>query len=210
MENFEILVQYLNNMGRIIFVTNNKHKVEEVNALVQDQEFTFVTPHDLGRELEVEEDQPSFEGNAEKKARAGHQVFKMACLAEDSGLVVPVLNGAPGIYSARYAGTPQDPARNMAKLLDELQNVEDRSAYFISVFVYLDAEGQVHIFEGRCPGRIAKEVRGTEGFGYDPIFIPDGYDRTFAELGNAVKHSCSHRQKSLHKFLNFLRSQNAS
>jgi XTP/dITP diphosphohydrolase len=158
---------------------------------------------------EIIENADTFEGNATLKTDAIFSVFGEACFADDSGLVVPSLNGLPGVKSARYASDsmPVDHQANNDKLLRALYNESDRSAYFISV-VCLKLPNQTELyFEGRVTGRIADSPKGDMGFGYDPIFIPDGHTQTFAELGPAVKNQISHRARALNQMSAFLRSQ---
>jgi XTP/dITP diphosphohydrolase len=157
----------------------------------------------------VEEDGATFEQNALKKARSAARVSKLWTLAEDSGLEIDELGGEPGVKSARYAGEGASDADLMYKVLERTINVpeERRTARFRCVMCIIDLAGNENCFEGRCEGRIAAHPRGSSGFGYDPVFVPDGYDRTFAELGLGVKGQISHRARAMEQVIAFLQSQ---
>ncbi len=191
----------------IVFATSNAHKVEEVNSLLDNSNVVFHTLKDINWTSEIVENGSSFHQNALIKARtlfdAGHPIV----LAEDSGLRVDALNGAPGIYSARYAGEDKNASDNNALLLDNLSNETNRSASFITVICFI-YKAEVHFFEGVWQGKIAEHLDGKEGFGYDPLFIPVGYDITVAALGNTTKRKVSHRAKAFLQFKAYLQSAN--
>lgn len=183
-------------MKRLVFASANRHKVAEIAAMLAPHGWA-VEPLALG----VEEDAPTFAGNAEKKARAALAATGLPSLADDSGLEVDALGGAPGVLSARYAGEPCDDAANNAKLLAALAEVPDarRTARFRCALVFVDAAGARLVAEGVCEGRIGHAARGTGGFGYDPLFILDGDGRTMAELAPEEKNRVSHRARALAK-----------
>ena len=192
----------------LIFATHNAKKLIEAQSILP-ASVVIKSLVDVAYDQEIIENADTFEGNATLKTDAIFSVFGEACFADDSGLVVPSLNGLPGVKSARYASDsmPVDHQANNDKLLRALYNESDRSAYFISV-VCLKLPNQTELyFEGRVTGRIADSPKGDMGFGYDPIFIPDGHTQTFAELGPAVKNQISHRARALNQMSAFLRSQ---
>ena len=192
----------------LIFATHNAKKLIEAQSILP-ASVVIKSLVDVAYDEEIIENADTFEGNATLKTDAIFSVFGEACFADDSGLVVPSLNGLPGVKSARYASDsmPVDHQANNDKLLRALYNESDRSAYFISV-VCLKLPNQTELyFEGRVTGRIADSPQGDMGFGYDPIFIPDGHTQTFAELGPAVKNQISHRARALNQMSAFLRSQ---
>lgn len=189
-------------MKTVVIATNNAHKVEEISTALNFEGWEFRTLRELGVESDPEENAATFEGNARIKARAAHEASGgLAALADDSGLEVDALGGAPGVHSARYAGEPCDDAANNAKLLAELANVPDekRTARFVSTLVFIDEDGTEYVARGTVEGRIGFEERGSEGFGYDPLFFPDAFDGqwTFAEVPQAEKNSVSHRGNAL-------------
>ncbi len=181
----------------LLIATRNRHKLEEIRAILSLPGLTLVGADDRPGLPEVEEDAGTFEGNARKKAQTLAQAGGCWTLADDSGLEVAALNGAPGVYSARYAGPEADTAANNAKLLQALSGVADRRACFRCVLALAAPDGRVWTVEGRCAGRILEAPRGREGFGYDPLFMPDAYVQTFAELGAAEKNTISHRAVAL-------------
>lgn len=192
----------------LIFATHNAKKLIEAQSILP-ASVVIKSLVDVAYDEEIIENADTFEGNATLKTDAIFSVFGEACFADDSGLVVPSLNGLPGVKSARYASDsmPVDHQANNDKLLRALYNESDRSAYFISV-VCLKLPNQTELyFEGRVTGRIADSPKGDMGFGYDPIFIPDGHTQTFAELGPVVKNQISHRARALNQMSAFLRSQ---
>ena len=183
-------------MKRLVFASGNRHKVAEISAMLTPRGFA-VEP----LTLTVEEDAPTFVGNAEKKARAALAATGLPSLADDSGLEVDALDGAPGVLSARYAGAGHDDAANNAKLLAALAGVADaqRGARFRCALVYVDGDGHRLVSDGACEGRIGRSARGSGGFGYDPLFILDGDGRTMAELAAEEKNRVSHRARALVK-----------
>lgn len=189
-------------MKTVVLATNNVHKVSEIASALDFPGWKFCTLRDLGIESEPDEDADSFEGNARIKARAAHVASGgKASLADDSGLIVDALDGAPGVYSARYAGEGATDAQNNAKLLDALGNVADsaRTARFVSVLVFIDEDGSEVVARGTIEGRIGYEEQGSEGFGYDPLFLPELFadGRTLAEVSQAEKNVVSHRGNAL-------------
>lgn len=186
----------------IVFATANPNKVREVLELLDDG-IDIVSLKDIGCEEDIPETQPTIEGNALQKARYVKDNYKIDCFAEDTGLEINALNGEPGVYSARYAGKAKDSEANMAKALSKLEGKTDRTAQFKTV-VALTLNDKEFTFEGICKGHIATSKSGTGGFGYDPIFIPEGYDISFAEMSAAEKNKISHRGKAIHKLKIFL------
>ena len=190
----------------IVFATNNEHKLYEVSQLLGDK-YNVIGLKDIGCTEEIPETADTLEGNALLKAKYVFDKFGKNCFSDDTGLEVEVLNNAPGVYSARYAGEEKSAEANMNKLLLELQNKTNRNARFRTV-VALIIDGAEHLFEGEVKGSIIEEKRGDEGFGYDPIFIPDGYTKTFAELPLAEKNTISHRARAVKKLVVFLEKIN--
>lgn len=190
-------------MKKIVFATNNKHKLEEIREILGEN-FEIVSLKDIGCDVDIPETGNTLEDNALQKAEYVKQHYGLDCFADDTGLEVDALNGAPGIHSARYAeGTDHDSNANMDKLLKELGNNNNRKARFRTVIALL-LNGETHLFEGIVNGKIIYEKHGTEGFGYDPIFVPDGYEHSFAELGMQIKNQISHRARAVNKLADFL------
>ena len=187
---------------KLVFATNNAHKLEEIASILGDK-IELLSLKDIHCDADIPETADTLEGNAIQKAEYIHQHYGMDCFADDTGLEVEALNGAPGIYSARYAGEGHDSEANMKKLLENMQDKENRKAQFRTA-ICLIMDGETHLFEGIVKGEIIKEKKGGAGFGYDPIFVPEGYDLTFAELGNDIKNTISHRAKAVEKLCNFL------
>lgn len=185
-----------------VFATNNKHKLEEVkkitNQLVNILSLSEIDCHD-----EIPETADTLEGNALQKARYIKEHFGYDCFADDTGLEVEALDNAPGVYSARYAGLNHDAEANMKKLLSEMEGKENRKARFRTV-IALIWEGKEYLFDGQIDGQIIREKRGNAGFGYDPVFMPDTYTQTFAELGDEIKNGISHRALAVQKLVSFL------
>ena len=189
-------------MSKILLASNNQGKIAEIKALLPQYEVFGLK--DIGADIDVIEDKNSFEGNALKKAQEiGAAYPDYWVLADDSGLCCEGLNGAPGIYSARYSGADATSESNMKKLLQELDGKENRSAYFVCVLAFY-RKGLSYLFDGKVHGTIAAAKSGNKGFGYDPLFIPEGYSETFADLPSTVKKEVSHRAKALEKLMAFL------
>ena len=190
---------------KFVFATNNAHKLEEVTAILGDK-IELLSMKDIHCSADIPETADTLEGNALLKARYIFENYHLDCFADDTGLEVKALNGAPGVYSARYAGGEgHDAQANMLKLLHELDGKENRKAQFRTA-ISLILDGKEYLFEGVIKGEIIKEKRGDSGFGYDPVFMPEGYDRTFAELGNDIKNQISHRALAVQKLCEFLQS----
>lgn len=187
----------------ICLATNNAHKVEELQQMLGDK-FTIKTLADIGFTDEIEETETTFQGNSRLKARHVYDKFQLTTIADDSGLEVEALNGEPGIYSARYAGEHGNHAKNNAKLLTELAGKTNRNAQFRSVITLIHDNEETQ-FEGIVKGKISTELSGTDGFGYDPLFTPEGFDRTFAEMTMEEKNPISHRGLAVEKLINHLR-----
>ena len=190
---------------KLVFATNNAHKLEEVAAILGDQ-VELLSLNDIGCQTDIPETAETLEGNALLKSSYIYKNYHLDCFADDTGLEVEALYGAPGVYSARYAGGEgHDAQANMLKLLHELDGKENRKAQFRTA-ISLILDGKEYLFEGVIKGEIIKEKRGDSGFGYDPVFMPEGYDRTFAELGNDIKNQISHRALAVQKLCEFLQS----
>jgi XTP/dITP diphosphohydrolase len=189
-------------MMELIFATNNRHKLEEVQALLG-AGFVLKTPKDCGITEEIPEEQPTLEGNALQKARYIHERTGKNCFADDTGLEVASLGGEPGVRSARYAGEDKDMEACMDLLLTNLADKPDRRGRFRTV-IALILDGKEHLFEGIVTGTLRQSRSGVHGFGYDPLFQPDGYDITFAEMDLAEKNRISHRGKAVEKLVAFL------
>lgn len=187
---------------KILFATNNAHKLTEVQAVLGDS-YTLVTPRDCGVTEEIPETQPTLEGNALQKARYLYERTGLDCFADDTGLEVEALGGAPGVHSARYATDGHDFAANNRLLLQNLAGEENRRARFRTVMALI-LGGREYLFEGVVEGQIIDRETGHEGFGYDPLFRPDGYDRTFAQMTTEEKNAVSHRARAVRKLATFL------
>ena len=187
---------------KILFATNNAHKLSEVQAVLGNG-YTLVTPRECGVMEEIPEEQETLEGNALQKARYLHDHTGLDCFADDTGLEVEALGGAPGVHSARYATDGHDFAANNRLLLKNLQGVGNRRARFRTV-IALILNGEEHLFEGVVEGRIIDHETGHEGFGFDPLFVPDGCERTFAEMSAAEKNAISHRGRAVRKLAEYL------
>lgn len=188
----------------LFLASGNPHKIEELRQILNPLGIQLRSTLDYPDAPEIEEDQPDLKGNALKKARFWYEKTGLPSIADDTGLEVEALDGAPGVYSARYAGENVTYQNNVDKLLKELEGEENRSAQFRTVIAYI-IHDEEYLFEGVCKGKIITEEKGTQGFGYDPIFQPDGYDKTFAELDAEEKNKISHRGRALEKFLEFLK-----
>jgi XTP/dITP diphosphohydrolase len=208
---------------KIVFATNNEHKLTEIRAILGPS-FEVVSLADIGCHEDIPETGQTLEENALMKAEYIYDKYHLSCFADDTGLEVEALNGAPGVYSARYASmannssdTSHDSEANMARLLRELANNNNRKARFRTVIAFIEKKDVcpcgctsikvVHKFEGIVNGEITREKSGAEGFGYDPIFRPDGYDKTFAELGAVIKNQISHRARATQKLAEYLKAK---
>ena len=189
-------------MNKIIFASNNLNKASEIKQMLN-LEFEIITLKEAGISIDIPEPHNTFAQNAHEKSATIHKMTGMDCFAEDSGLEVEALEGAPGVQSARFSGVHGDDAANNKKLLSLLENEHNRSAQFKTV-ISLIINGQNYFFEGTCQGEIAKNMQGSHGFGYDPLFIPNGYNNTFAELNPGIKNQISHRKKAVSKMIAFL------
>lgn len=185
----------------IVISTENKHKLNEIKALFSDLNVTIKSLYDVLEDVpEIIEDGQTFEENAFKKIDWISPKQNTVYIADDSGLVVPALNGEPGIFSARYAGVGSTDSENCQKLLQEMDTIQNREAYFYCIIAVLLPDGRKMSFSGRVDGHITAYITGENGFGYDPLFIPKGYDKTFSCLPAEIKNSCSHRFKALDSF----------
>ena len=192
-------------MQQLIFATHNNHKFEEVKKTLP-QHINLLSLTDINFHDDIEETEATIEGNALLKAQTIFNKTGLNCFADDSGLCIDALNGAPGVYSARYAGEPRNDEANIDKVLFELQHTENRYAHFKTVMAYV-IDGNYFLFEGIINGKITHERNGTGGFGYDAIFMPDGYKQTFAEISLSEKTTISHRAIALQKMLVFLKEK---
>ncbi|WP_163322590.1 non-canonical purine NTP diphosphatase [Draconibacterium mangrovi] len=188
---------------KLVFATNNKHKLEELQAILGDH-FTLLSLKDIECFDEIPEEQPTLEGNASQKAYYIYDKFGMNCFADDTGLEIKALNGEPGVFSARYAGEDKDSEANMNKVLGKLAKINEREARFRTV-ISLVIDGEEKQFEGIVNGEILKEKRGGSGFGYDPIFKPEGLNQSFAEMGLDDKNKISHRGRAVQKLVDYLK-----
>ncbi len=198
---------------KIVFATNNQHKLQEIREILGDQ-FEILSLADIGCHEDIPETGNTLEANAHQKAEYVFDHYHIDCFADDTGLEVDALGGAPGVHSARYAeGTDHNSEANMAKLLRELGDNDNRRARFRTVISLIQMEGgnpvcsREYQFEGAVEGRIDREKHGSEGFGYDPLFIPEGYDKSFAELGEEVKNQISHRARAVKKLAEWLKAE---
>lgn len=189
----------------LIFATNNLHKLSEIQSLIGDS-FILKSLQQIGCTEDIPETEPTLEGNALLKAKYIFDKFGKNCFADDTGLEVEALNGRPGVFSARYATDGHDFEANIDKVLEELKDIENRKARFRTV-IALILEGTVHYFEGIVNGKIIAVRKGIKGFGYDPVFLPDGYDVTFAEMLLSEKNKISHRARATAKLVAFLNSK---
>ena len=188
---------------KLVFATHNQHKTEEVKQMLDD--FEILNLNEINFYDEIVENGKTFHENAEIKVDAISEKFEGAIFGDDSGLVIPALDGEPGIYSARYAETGNS-KDNIEKVLEKLNNIQQREAYFITVICLL-YQGKKYFFEGIINGKILQEIEGKEGFGYDPIFQPNGYKNSFATLGNEIKNKISHRANAIEQLKLFLSEQ---
>lgn len=189
-------------MRKLIFATNNKNKLFEIELMLSDK-YSLSTPLDFGITEDIPEEQPTIEGNASQKAHYIFDKVGVDCFADDTGLEVDALGGEPGVFSARYAGEQKKSEDNISLLLTNMKGKENRKARFRTV-ISLIIKSEEHLFEGIVEGTIIDECRGIDGFGYDPVFVPDGYDITFAEMDIAEKNKISHRAIAVAKLIYFL------
>lgn len=195
-------------MKTIVLASQNKDKIEELRSTLAPLGIELKSTYDFPQLEDVVEDQPTLEGNAIKKARYVFEETGLPSLSDDTGLEVDALDGRPGVYSARYAGEAATYQDNLNKLLKEMKGVAlmDRKAQFRTVVAFITSEGR-YTFEGICRGEILTEARGDQGFGYDPVFRPEGYEQTFAELDAKTKNEISHRGRAVQKFVDFVESR---
>ena len=192
---------------RLVFATNNAHKLEEIRAILGNS-IEILSIADIHCHADIPETADTLEGNARQKSRYVYEHYGLDCFADDTGLEVESLGGAPGVYSARYAdGQGHDSQANMNKLLKEMEEKNDRKAQFRTIISLIE-KGEERQFEGIVKGQITREKRGESGFGYDPIFQPDGYETTFAELGSDIKNRISHRARAVAALCDYLRKNN--
>ncbi|WP_010182209.1 non-canonical purine NTP diphosphatase [Aquimarina agarilytica] len=189
---------------KIVFATNNQNKVREVQALLPDT-IELLSLKDLKCFEDIPETSATIEGNAIQKAQYVYDNYGYSCFADDTGLEVEALNGEPGIYSARYAGPEKDAEKNMQKLLSNLATKNNRNAHFKTVIALVGFSPELLTFEGICKGEITTEKLGDQGFGYDPIFMPKGYQTTFAQMPLAEKNKIGHRGKAVQKLISFFK-----
>lgn len=187
---------------KLVFATNNLHKLTEIKAILGEQ-IEILSLNDINCHVDIPETANTLEGNAKMKAEYIYNHYHLDCFADDTGLEVKALNGAPGVFSARYAGEGHDSQANMKKLLEHLKGKTNREAQFRTAICLIE-NGEEHLFEGLVKGKIIEEKRGEAGFGYDPVFVPDGYDQTFAELGEDIKNQISHRARAVEKLCDYL------
>lgn len=190
-------------MRSIVFATNNKHKIEEIQAILG-EEFIITPLSEIGCTEDIPETSMTIEGNASQKARYVNEKYSVDCFADDTGLEVDALGGKPGVNSARYAGPGHDFDANVTKLLKELNGHLSRRARFKTVISFVTDDNEI-LFDGVINGIIINERRGTKGFGYDPVFVPDGYNQTFAEMPPELKNSISHRAIATKKLIKYLK-----
>ena len=202
---------------KIVFATNNQHKLQEIRDILGSK-FEIVSLKDIGCDVDIPETGNTLEENAMQKAQYVYDHYNLSCFADDTGLEVEALNGEPGVHSARYAeGTDHNSEANMAKLLRNLEGKDNRKARFRTVIALIQKQDvcpcgctsikKVNRFEGIVDGSIATEKHGTAGFGYDPIFVPEGYDKSFAELGESIKNGISHRARAVAKLAEYLKQK---
>ena len=188
---------------KLVFATNNAHKLDEIRAILGDK-IEVLSLKDINCDADIPETADTLEGNAALKAEYIYKNYGLDCFADDTGLEVEALGGAPGVYSARYeGGDGHDSEANMRKLLKELDGKQNRKAQFRTAICLIE-QGEEHLFEGIVKGSIIEQKRGASGFGYDPVFMPEGYEETFAEMGNAEKNKISHRARAVEKLCEYL------
>ena len=193
-------------MKNLVFATGNIHKLQEVQGLFKEG-FALSCLKDVNITEEIPETADNLVDNALQKARYVYEKCGIPCFADDTGLEVDALGGAPGVYSARYAGEQKDSKLNMLLLLKNMNGKTNRNARFRTIIAYIDENAQEHIFEGEIKGKIIENMAGTNGFGYDPIFVPEGYEKTFAELSSEIKNTISHRARAMENFLSYINNK---
>lgn len=189
-------------MKELVFATNNAHKLQEAREMLEGK-IHILSLTDIGCHDEIPETADTLQGNALIKARYIKNRYGYDCFADDTGLLVVQLGGRPGVYSARYAGEECNPEKNMQKLLHELEGKSDRRASFVTIVALIEGDEE-KIFKGEVKGHILTEKQGSEGFGYDPLFVPEGYNESFAQLGNETKNHISHRARAMQKMKEYL------
>lgn len=195
-------------MKKIILATHNQGKVNEFKSLLEEINFDVLSKSDLGIKIDPEENGETLEDNALIKAKAIYDDVKNYTLADDTGLFVEGLNNLPGVHTARYAGENCSDEDNRKKLLKEMKNMKNRKAYFKTVIALIDNKGKTYYAEGICKGKISEKEIGEEGFGFDKLFIPDGYSQTFAQMADGEKNKISHRGKALKSLIEILKEIN--
>ena len=193
-------------MRNLVFATGNSHKLQEVQGLFKEG-FALSCLKDVNITEEIPETADNLVDNALQKAWYVYNKCGIPCFADDTGLEVDALGGAPGVYSARYAGEQKDSKLNMLLLLKNMNGKANRNARFRTIIAYIDENAQEHIFEGEIRGKIIENMVGENGFGYDPIFVPEGYEQTFAELSSEIKNTISHRARAMEKFLSYINNK---
>ncbi len=189
----------------ILFASNNQHKVEEVRKLIP-KGYSLLGLQDIHWTQEIPEPFHTYEDNAKAKAFFVFDKTGLSCFADDSGLEIDALDSRPGVFSARYAGVDRNPGDNIQKILTELEGITNRKARFISCIAFIDDHKQMNVFSGKVEGKISSTPMGTGGFGYDPVFIPDGFDQTFGQLPEEIKNRISHRALAMQQFMSYLTS----
>lgn len=187
----------------LVFCTNNEHKIREVSQIMGSK-FVFLKLKDVNFLEDIPEPFDTLEANSATKANTVFFYCGKNCFAEDTGLFIESLGGEPGVFSARYAGEQADAGKNIDKVLHKMHAIQNRKAYFKTVITLVTTEGEWQ-FEGVCNGRVSEELRGRDGFGYDPVFIPEGYENSFAEMDSHLKNDISHRKKAFDQFAEFLK-----
>lgn len=190
-------------MKSICFASNNAHKLAEIRSAMASFDLEIKSLNECAIFDELPETGNTLQANALQKAMYVFDKYQIPCFSDDTGLMVEALNGEPGVYAARYAGEPVDVEKNIQKLLENMKAMTNRNAKFVTVIAFVVAKDEFYFFEGEVKGVIALDKSGNTGFGYDPIFIPDGYKETFAELGAEIKNQISHRTNAVKEFVNF-------
>lgn len=196
---------------KIVISSRNQRKIKELREIfaskIPDTSIEILSLDDIGFEGDIEENGSTFEENAMIKAKAVYDFCKIATFADDSGICANALGDRPGIYSARYAGPDKNDSDNIKKLIDDLKDKTDKSGYFVCVVAYIDEKGEKHLFRGECHGTIIDQLRGTKGFGYDPIFYVEEYKKTFAQIDAQTKNKISHRAEAMEKFIQHIKEE---